>query len=184
MAQTWHMTAIPTAWSPQALRCQLRAFDECAQLQPRRLGMARMETDECCEAAIRSRDDTLLADDIGEAFKALRDQFGMLDAVSLGIDYSDDQRLIVRELHVLPDVPFVFVPRVCRFDIDEFRSRLENQADDVFQRDVFMVGPTVISPTDMVADLCRGDVGKDVVENLDPRPKVRLSARSVPWVLQ
>jgi hypothetical protein len=41
--------------------------------------MARMETDECCEAAIRSRDDALLADDIGEAFKALRNQFGMLD---------------------------------------------------------------------------------------------------------
>jgi hypothetical protein len=107
----------------------------------------------------------------------------MLDTVSLGIDYSDDQGFIVR-YHILPDVPFMFVPRVCRFDIDEFRSRLQNQADDVFQRDVFMVGPTVISPTDMVADLCRGDVGKDVVENLDPRPKVRLSARSVPWVLQ
>jgi len=63
-----------------------------------------METDECCEAAVRSCDDALLANDIGEAFKPLRDQFGVLDAVSLGVDYSDDQRLIVRKLHILPDV--------------------------------------------------------------------------------
>lgn len=46
--------------------------------------------------AIPAHDDALLADNIGETFKALRDQFRMLDAVSLGIDHADDQRLFGR----------------------------------------------------------------------------------------
>jgi len=49
----------------------LRAFDERAQLQPCRLGVARVEADERREAAIRGGDHPLLADDIGEAFKEL-----------------------------------------------------------------------------------------------------------------
>jgi hypothetical protein len=50
---------------------ELRALYDRPQLQPRRLGMARMEADEGCEAAIRGGNDALLADDIGERRAAL-----------------------------------------------------------------------------------------------------------------
>jgi len=55
----------------------------------------------------------------------------MFDVVGLGVDYADDQRFVVRELHVLPHRPLVFVPRISRFDVDELRARLEDQLDDV-----------------------------------------------------
>jgi hypothetical protein len=60
--------------------------------------MAWVNADECGEATVGPGDDTLLADDIDESSEQFRDQFGVLDAVSLGVDYPDDKRLVVRQL--------------------------------------------------------------------------------------
>jgi hypothetical protein len=55
-----------------------------------------MKANEGRETAISSGDYPLFADDIGKSLKALRDKIGMLDSIGLGIDHTDNQRLIVR----------------------------------------------------------------------------------------
>ena len=107
--------------SPQALGRQFGTIDERLELQPSSVWMARVKANESCKAAIRAGDNALFADDIGKPLKPLRDKLRMLNGVGLGVDHTDDQRLIIRQFHVLPDRPLVFMPRVCRFDIDEFR---------------------------------------------------------------
>ena len=109
----------------------MRALHQRRELQPRRFGMAWVKANEGSEAAVGAGDDALLADDIGESLKPFRDQLGMLDTIGLGVDHPDDKRLVIRQLHVLPNGPLVFVARIRGFEVDELRSRLEDKVDDV-----------------------------------------------------
>ena len=98
-----------------------------------------MKADERGEATVGPGDDTLLADDIDELPEPFRDQFGVLDAVSLGVDYPNDKRLVVRQLNVLPNGPFMLMARICRLHVDELCSRLKDQVDDVLKGDILVM---------------------------------------------
>jgi hypothetical protein len=140
------------ARSPQALGRQFGTIDESLELQPSSLRMAGVKANEICEAAIGARDNALFAHDIGKPLEPLRDKFRMLDGVGLSVNHTDDQRLIVRQFHVLPDRPLVFMPGVCRFDIDELRPRLQDELDNGPERDVLVVRAAIVAPADVIAN--------------------------------
>ena len=64
------------------------------------------------EAAVGAGDDALAPDHAGEALDALRHQLRMLDQVDAMRHHAGHQDLVVGQLHLLPDLPFVLVARV------------------------------------------------------------------------
>ena len=68
------------------------------------------------EAAVGAGDHALAPDHTGEALDALRHQFRMLDQVDAMRHHAGHQDLVVGQLHLLPDLPFVLVARVRALD--------------------------------------------------------------------
>ena len=68
------------------------------------------------EAAVGAADDALASDDVGVADESLGDEFGVFDEVSGVGDDAGDEDLVVGEVDIFPDLPFVFVPGVGAFE--------------------------------------------------------------------
>src|SRR5262249_25989099 len=102
---------------PQLLRREARAFGKALKLRPhdRRMDF-RHRARHGSKAAIRSRDHLLAADDARITDDALRHELGMLDDHRAMRDHARDDRLALGELHVLPDPPFMLVPRISRLE--------------------------------------------------------------------
>ena len=71
---------------------------------------------------------------LGEAHDAVGHQLRMLQHVGGVADHAGDEDLAVRQLGVLPDLPFVLVAHVAGLDRVGLRLHLEQQVDHVLQR--------------------------------------------------
>jgi len=101
------------------------------------------------EAAVRARDNVLPADEVGVLHDALGHQLRMLHELGHGIDDAGHEDLALRQLDVLPDGPFVAVARVRRLHAVALRLDLQDEIDDVPQRDVIDVRRFAVTPADM-----------------------------------
>ena len=97
---------------PELLRRDLRAFGHGRHLCPHHVGIHRGLPDPGAEAAIRSGDHVLAADEPGVARDTLRDQFRMLDEVRFQFDHAGDEYLARRQRDALEQLPFVRMARI------------------------------------------------------------------------
>src|SRR5262249_49811039 len=108
--------------------------------------------DAAAHAAIGAGNDSLAADGFGVAQDAVSDGFWMLAHSRLVADHPRNHGLVRRDLHLLPNFPFVLVLGVCGLDRILARFHLEHEVDDVAKRQIAAVRSFPTAPTDVVAD--------------------------------
>ena len=64
------------------------------------------------------------------------------------------------QLGLLPQLPFVIVPRVGGLDGKTLRLHLEHDVDDLFQGNVVLVRTLGAAPADVQANLALGDAAR------------------------
>ena len=120
-----------TGLSPELLRGEAGAFGEAAQFGPGEVGM-----DPAAEAAIGAGDDVLAADDLGIAQDAVGDELRVLDEVGGVADHTRHQHLARRQFRLLPYPPLVLVPHIGSLERISLRLHVEDQIDDVLERQI------------------------------------------------
>ena len=103
--------------------------------------------DAAAEAAIGAGDDVLAADDRGVAQDAVGDQLRVLDEVGGMADDTRHQHLTRRQSGVLPHPPFMLVPHIGGLEGIGLRLHLEDQIDDVLERQIMGVRPRASCPS-------------------------------------
>src|SRR5581483_4450166 len=103
------------------------------------------------KAAIGPGDHVLAARHLGESHDALGNEFGVFDEIAGGIKHAGDQNLAVK-LRALPYLPFVGMPGVGSLERDSADLCLENDIDDVLERNVAMMRAFVVAPAQMDAN--------------------------------
>ena len=121
----------------------------------------------CGEATIVGGDDSLLAHNACEAGNPLGHELGVLDQVDAVRDHAGDEHLVVRELHVLPDLPLMLVARIRRFEGEASGVDGEQQVDEVLQLQVVGAGPDVDAVAGVIPHPIRGEAAERMVQELD-----------------
>src|SRR5690348_5189003 len=152
---------------------ELFGGEPCALLErlefcPGDLGVADAGT----EAAVGAGHDVLAADELGVADETLRDELGVLYEVGAVADHAGDQHRALRQPHLLEDPPLVLVAWVRGLDRIAARAHLEDDVDDVPERNVALVRSVEAAPADVQPDLLAGDVAKRVIERVDPKLRI------------
>ncbi len=143
------------------------ALAQRAQLLPGHRGIDLAVAGEGAEAAIRAGHDALLADDVGEPFDALRDEFRVFDVIGAGVDQSRREYFILGNPRRGPDLPLVFMPRIGGLEQNGRRPRSQDDPYHPLQRYVVVVGTLVVSPANVHAHLLRRNGRSRCVERLD-----------------
>src|ERR1700692_2145870 len=91
----------------------------------------------------------------------------MLHDVGAVADDARSQDLALRQLDVLPDLPFVFMARIGGFDEVGAGTNLENEIDNLPQRDIGRVRSWPASPANVVAHAIFGDALQSMVQDVD-----------------
>src|SRR5215471_1317803 len=124
----------PMCLPPEFFTRQRGAFRQRAKLRPLDLRMDADHVPTLRESAICAGDDVFLANHTRVVLDAPRDQLRMLHHVRLVRDDAWNQDLAFGQLDVLPDHPLVLVPRIRRLDRVRLGIDLQNQVDDVLER--------------------------------------------------
>src|SRR5690349_12209280 len=98
----WYQSRLLLRSAPELPACQRRALRKRFEFGP---GDLRVNAP--AETTVGRSDDPLPADDIGEAQDALGDEFRVFDNIGGVADDARQDQLVVRQLHILPDLPFV-----------------------------------------------------------------------------
>src|SRR4029453_5566058 len=96
---------------------------------------------------IGAGDDVLAADETRVEKDAIGDELGVLDDIASVTDDAWNKDLACRQLGFFPDLPFVFVSRICGLDRIRAGSHLEHKIDHVLQRKIMRGGSVPASPT-------------------------------------
>src|SRR5689334_20105260 len=88
------------------------------------------------KAAVGSRHDVLASEQMSKPLDALRNELGMFYHVGGVTDDSRDQDSSSRQFGVFPDLPLMLMPRIGRLDYISARPHLQDEIDDVPQRDI------------------------------------------------
>src|SRR5262245_27663538 len=155
------------ASAPEPAAREGGAFDQRAQLGPRHVGMDLIARARGAEAAVGAGDHSLASDHPGEALDALRHQLRMLDEMHAVRDHAGDQELVVRQLDLPPDRPFVLVTRVRRFDDAGAGPHLEHEIDELAELEVVHARGDVDAVAGVEADAVLRDAAKRMIERLD-----------------
>src|SRR4051794_16581864 len=91
----------------------------------------------------------------------------MLNHVGRVADDTGNEYLAVRQLDALPDLPFMLVTGIRRLDHIGAGPHLEDEIDDVLERDVAYMRPRPASPAHMVAHAILPDSFERAVERFD-----------------
>ena len=118
------------------------------------------------EAAIRSGEHVLAPDELAVADDALGGELGMFHHIGGVTDDARDQCLALRQLHLLPHLPFVRVTRIGAFDHVGPDLHLEDEVDDVLERHVGGVRSGPASPTDVIPHAIGGQPFDRLIEHL------------------
>src|SRR5215468_7324289 len=108
-ASMWRIRSIP-----QLLAGQAGALDQRLEFRPHDRGMDAAVERALGKAAVGADHHVLAADEIGEAQRALGDQFGMLHYVGGMADDAGDQHLARRQFRRLPHLPFMLMAWIGR----------------------------------------------------------------------
>jgi hypothetical protein len=119
------------------------------------------------EAAIRSGDYVLVAEQLGESLNPLRYEFRVFHNVRRMRDYAGNQDFSFRQLDRFPQGVFVLVPRVGCFDQVSLRLHGEQNIHQVLQFQIVSVRTVPASPTEVIADPILGDVAQCIVQRLN-----------------
>src|SRR3984885_8832175 len=131
-AAQWRVRSVP-----ESRGCDLRALYQRSQFAECDLAIHPAGgADRCREPTIRPGDHPLAPDNVGKAADALGDQLGVLDVVGAGIDHTGDQDLVVRQFRIAPHGPFMFVTRIGSFERDRLWLGLQDDRQDLLQRNV------------------------------------------------
>ena len=153
------------ATSPQRLRRQPRALDQGAELGPGDLGVHAP-----AEAAVGAGDDILAADRAGKPHDPLGHQLRMLDQIGRVADHARQDHLAVRQLDVVPQLPFVLVAHVGRLERIALRLDLQHQVDDVLERQVVGVRAVPGPPAQVIAHAVFRNSLQRMVDGIDAQP--------------
>src|SRR5260370_11538355 len=85
------------------------------------------------EAAVRARDHVLSPDQPRQTNDAFGDELRMLDDVGGVADHAGDQNRVLGQLELLPQPPFVLVPRIGELDGIAAGAHLQHQIGDVLE---------------------------------------------------
>ena len=121
------------------------------------------------ETAIRAGDHVLASDDPRVAHEALRHQFRVLDQRDTMRHDAGQQHLALGQLDVLPDRPFMIVPRVRRLEGIGGRLDLQHQVDVVLELEIGGARRDVRAVAGVEAHAILGNAAQRVVEDLDPQ---------------
>src|SRR5262245_25274168 len=92
----------------------------------------------------------------------------MLDDVGRVADHPGNENAPFRKLQRLPELPFVFMPRICRLDRISADVELEQQPSDGLERNVPRVGHVLAAPANMIAHAFRGYALERLIAGLNP----------------
>jgi hypothetical protein len=94
----------------------------------------------------------------------------VLDKVGGVADDAWHQHLAGRQLRLLPHAPLIFVSDVACLEGIGPRPHLEDQIDDVLERQVVGMRPVPAVPAQVVAHLLLGNADESVVDGIDAQP--------------
>src|SRR5687767_12913920 len=107
------------------------------------------------EAAVRTSNHVLAANELGQPDDPLRNEFRMLDHVGSVTDYAGNEQPALRQFHILPKLPLMLVTRIRAFE--DIRSDLnaQDKIDNILERHVGRVRSRPASPAHMITDALR-----------------------------
>ena len=124
------------------------------------------------ETAVGAGDDIFPSDQAGETHDALSDQFGVLNDVGGVAHDAGNENLPFGQFDILPDTPLMLVARVGRFDQVGAGMDLQQQVDDLQERQVGGVRSMPAAPADMITYPLGRNAFERVVERLDRKSVV------------
>jgi hypothetical protein len=119
------------------------------------------------EAAVGAGDHVLAPQQVGKPRDAFGDQLRMLDDVGGVADDPGNEHFAVRQLGVLPHLPLVLVARIRRLDHVGAGAHLEDEIDNVLERDVTHMRPWPAPPAHVIAHAILGDSLERAVQRFD-----------------
>ena len=154
--------------SPQLFCRDARAFGHRFEFRPGNLRIA----DSRSEAAVGAGHHVLTANDPGITHQAFGDDFRVLDDVGGMADDAGDDHFALRKFHIFPNTPLVLVARVGGLDRVGVGLHLENDIDDVTERNVELMRPMIAAPAGMKANFLWRNVSQAMIEGLDAQFRV------------
>src|SRR5580765_456352 len=91
----------------------------------------------------------------------------MFDEISGVVDHPGEENFSLRQLYLLPNLPFMAMARVGRFDGDSRDVGFKHDIDDIAQCDVAVVRAFVVAPANVDAHLFGWDRLERVIETFD-----------------
>jgi len=113
--------------------------------------------DPAAEAAIRAGNNVLAAGNRGVSQNAVGNELRVFDKVGSMADDTRHQHLAGRQIRLLPHSPLMLVSHVASLEGVGLRLHLEDQIDDVLERQVVGVRPMPAAPAQVVAHLLLGN---------------------------
>src|SRR6476661_7991712 len=148
---------------PELFGRQTRAFGHRLELRPGDLRIAHTGT----ETTVSSSHNIFAPDYSRVPYQTVSDRLRVLHDIRGMPHDAWYEHLAGRELHLLPDAPFVLVPGIGRLDGDRVRFDLEDQVDDVAQRNIVFVRAVIAAPAGMKPNPVGRDVAQPMVERVD-----------------
>src|SRR6476660_368853 len=148
---------------PELFGRQTRAFGHRLELRPDDLRGTHTRT----ETTVSSSQNIFAPDYSRVPYQTVSDRLRVLDDIRRMTHDARYEHLAGREFHLLPDTPFVLVTGIGRFNGDRVRFDLENEIDDVAQRNVVFVRAMIAAPTSMKPHPVGRDVAQPAVECVD-----------------
>ena len=152
---------------PQVLRSKPRAFDERPQLGPHDRRVDALHERPLREAAIGSGHEIVAADELRQPDQAFGHEFRVFDDIGRVRDDAGNEHAAFRELHPLPYPPFVLVTRIGHFQKVAADLHLQDEVDDVLERDIEGMRPVPATPAHVIAGALLRQSPERVVERLD-----------------
>src|ERR1700751_865617 len=121
------------------------------------------------QAAVGARNDILATNQASETQDPLRYQLRMFDNVGGMANNPWDKYLALRKFYLLPHAPFVLVAHIGGLNQISTGAYLEQQADDILERQIRRVRPVPPTPADLIAPAILWNVRQRMVERLDSR---------------
>ena len=118
------------------------------------------------EAAVRARDDALPPHQFREALDAVGHQLGVLDHVGGMADHARDEKLALRQLHVLPHSPFVLVADIAGLERIGLTVDGQHHLDDVPHGNIRDVRTMPAAPAQVETDPVPRQSPQRVIERL------------------
>src|SRR5215472_9593660 len=103
----------------------------------------------------------------------------MLDDVARVRDYAGDKNFALGKLHALPQMVFVFVPRICGFETVRAGMNLQHVGKNLVERGVVDAWPLIDTVTGMKADLLFRNPAKAFIDCFDEHGCTPMPGRSI-----